>query len=274
MRFVVVPQWQGSGSSRAMRLADGAHAVHGDLPSRATVLVEVPVGAGDALGTRVPRLSSVLTIAEQVDRALREEDSPAVVVGGDCGVELAAVRHAATPSTAVVWFGARPALRDPLRTEEPAFAGSVLRALVDEAGDDLPDVLRGTRPGVDASRVVLAGVRSWDDDEDAWAEQRGVAAVSALDFSPEELVEAVEATGATEVYVHVDLDVLDPAVFRGLLDPQPFGLDVGVLVASIAALRGRWPLVGAGVCSFAPVDADAAGDDLGTILRVVGALSR
>jgi len=274
VRFVVVPQWQGSGSSRAMRLGDGAHAVHGDLPSRATTLVEVPVGAGDALGTRVPRLSSVLTIAQQVDRALREEDSPAVVVGGDCGVELAAVRHAATPTTAVVWFGARPALRDPLRTEEPAFAGLVLRALVDEAGDDLPDVLRGTRPGVDPSRLVLAGVRSWDDDEDAWAEQRGVAAVSALDFSPDELVEAVEATGATEVYVHVDLDVLDPAVFRGLLDPQPFGLEVGVLVASITALRARWPLVGAGVCSFAPADADAAADDLGTILRVVGALSR
>ena len=274
MRFVVVPQWQGSGSSRAMRLADGAHAVHGDLPARATTLVEVPVGAGDALGTRVPRLSSVLTIADQVDRALRAEDSPAVVVGGDCGVELAAVRRAATPTTALVWFGARPALRDPSSTTEPAFAGSVLRVLVDEADDDLPDVLRGPGPGVAASRVVLAGVRSWDDDEDAWAEQRDVAAVSALDFSPDELVEAVAATGATELYLHVDLDVLDPAVFRGLLDPQPFGLDVGVLVASIVALRERWPLAGAGVCAFAPADADAAGDDLGTILRVVGALSR
>jgi len=273
VRFVVVPQWQGSGSSRAMRLADGAHAVHGDLPSSATTLVEVPVGAGDALGTRVPRLSSVLTIADQVDRALRVDGSPAVVVGGDCGVELAAVRRALTPGTAVVWFSARPALRDPATTDDPAFAGSVLRALVDEP-DDVPEPLRSDRPGVPASRVVLAGVRSWDDDEDSWAEQRDVAAVSALDFSPDELVEAVEATGATDVYVHVDLDVLDPATFRGLLDPQPFGLEPGVLVSSITALRQRWPLVGAGVCAFAPADADAAGDDLGTILRVVGALSR
>ena len=34
--FVVVPQWQGSGSSRAMRLVDGAEAIRGDLPSAST----------------------------------------------------------------------------------------------------------------------------------------------------------------------------------------------------------------------------------------------
>ena len=43
--FVVVPEWQGSVSARAMSHADGAHAISGDLPSAATVLVDVPVEA-------------------------------------------------------------------------------------------------------------------------------------------------------------------------------------------------------------------------------------
>ena len=45
-RFLIVPQWQGSGSSRAMRLADGAAAIRGDLPAAATLDIEVPVEAG------------------------------------------------------------------------------------------------------------------------------------------------------------------------------------------------------------------------------------
>ncbi|RIJ25759.1 arginase family protein, partial [Clavibacter michiganensis subsp. insidiosus] len=53
--FVVVPQWQGSGSSRAMRLADGAEAIRGDLPASATHVVDVPVEAGESLGTGVLR---------------------------------------------------------------------------------------------------------------------------------------------------------------------------------------------------------------------------
>jgi arginase len=115
----VVPQWQGSPSSRAMRLADGAYAVLADLPPSATALVEVPVGAGDSLGTGVHRLSSVLAAAEAVADELRSDDSPALVVGGDCGVELAAVRHAVTPRTAVVWFDAHPDLHSPRSSSAP-----------------------------------------------------------------------------------------------------------------------------------------------------------
>ncbi|WP_369825265.1 arginase family protein [Frigoribacterium sp. MCBA15_019] len=275
MRFVVVPQWQGSPSSRAMRLAEGAYAILGDLPSTATTVVEVPVGAGDSLGTRVHRLSSVLTIAESVGRELRTDDSPAIVVGGDCGVEFAAVRHAVTPRTAVVWFDAHPDLHSPRSSESGAFSGMVLRALIGDATEDLPTLGPGPTPEpLDPARVVLAGARSYDDAEDRYIESRHVRTVSSLDFDPTEVVAAVEASGATEVYLHVDLDVLDPGVIEGLLDPQPFGLELSVLIETITALKERFTLVGAGLCSFAPVDAAAASDDMGAILRILGALSR
>jgi arginase len=258
-----------------MRLAEGAYAVLGDLPSTATTLVEVPVGAGDSLGTRVHRLSSVLTIAESVGRELRADDSPAIVVGGDCGVEFAAVRHAVTARTAVVWFDAHPDLHSPRSSESGAFSGMVLRALIGDATEDLPTIGPGPTPEpLDPARVVLAGARSYDDAEDRYIESRHVPTVSSLDFDPAEVVAAVEASGATEVYLHVDLDVLDPGVIEGLLDPQPFGLELGVLIETITALKERFSLVGAGLCSFAPVDAAAASDDMGPILRILGALSR
>jgi arginase len=275
MRFVVVPQWQGSPSSRAMRLAEGAYAVLGDLPAKSTTVVEVPVGAGDSLGTRVHRFSSVVAVAASLRRELEADASPALVVGGDCGVEYAAVQHALGPDTAVVWFDAHPDLHSPRTSESGAFSGMVLRALTGDGTDELGALEAG--PGarrLDPGRIVLAGSRTYDDAEDTWVESRRVRAVSSLDLTPDEVVEAVDATGATEVYVHVDLDVLDPGTLDGLLEPVPFGLDPAVLIATVTALKERFTLVGAGLCSFAPVDAAAAADDMGTILRVVGALAR
>jgi flavin reductase (DIM6/NTAB) family NADH-FMN oxidoreductase RutF len=60
--FVVVPQWQGSVSARAMRLLDGAEAIRGDLPVSATTLVDVPIEAGDSLDTGIHRFSSLLIV--------------------------------------------------------------------------------------------------------------------------------------------------------------------------------------------------------------------
>jgi arginase len=45
------------------------------------------------------------------------------------------------------------------------------------------------------------------------------------------------------------------------------------LVGSIRALRARLPLAGASLTEFSPSSPDAAVDDLGTILRIVGALA-
>jgi arginase len=71
----------------------------------------------------------------------------------------------------------------------------------------------------------------------------------------------------------VDLDVLDPAVITGVAAPVPFGLDVPTLTAAIAALRERLPLAGASLSGFAPAHPSAVVDDMGAVLRIVGALA-
>ena len=73
---------------------------------------------------------------------------------------------------------------------------------------------------VPAERVFLAGARSWDPGEEAFAAEAGIRAFAVDELAdPAALVDAVAATGATSVYLHVDLDVLDPAEFSGLARP-------------------------------------------------------
>lgn len=276
-RFLVVPQWQGSGSSRAMRLIDGAEAIAGDLPAAATTRVDVPLEAGECLDTGVHRYSAIVATRDRVRAALTElgaidPQAAIVTVGGDCGVELAPVQHALGrhPGAAVVWFDAHPDLNSVDSSPSGAFHGMVLRTLLGDGPDELT---AGAEP-LSASRVVLAATRSLDDAETRFVADAGIALVSPDELSdPQPLVRAVEATGADAVYLHIDLDVLDPAAIAGIGFPEPFGLSPEALCDAVRALRSRFTLAGASITEFAPESLAAAEHDLPVILRVLGALT-
>ena len=269
-RFLVVPQWQGSPSARAMHLVVGAEAIAGDLPRASTVRVDVPPSAGDALGTGIRRFSSLNRVAAALTDALATVDpgETALVVGGDCGVAVPAIAAAAARhgDLAVVWFDAHGDLNDAESSPSGAFAGMALRAVF----DDLAVPGSGAVP---ADRVVLVGARELDDAELEVISSRGVRHIAAPDADASVIADAVAATGATAVHVHVDLDVLDPAVISGVAMPVPFGLELDALAGAIKAVRARMPIASASIAGFAPASPAAAVDDLGTILRVVGALA-
>ena len=266
--FVVVPQWQGSGSSRAMRLVDGAEAIRGDLPSSSTRAIDIPLEAGDGQGTAVQRLSSIAVVRDRLAADLATIDGAVITIGGDCGVELAAIEHVAGDDVAVIWLDAHPDLNTPESSPSGAFTGMVLRTLLGEGPDQL---VPGTplRP----SRVILAGARSFDPGEDEYIAAHRVVTIGADEVSGQSLIDAVVASGAASVYVHIDLDVLDPEDIQGLGYPEPFGVRAGDLVTALKALVARFPLAGAGITEFAPASPRDAVEDMPTILRLVGALA-
>lgn len=276
-RYLVVPQWQGSPSSRAMQLIDGAQAIAGDLPRASTTVLDVPMEAGESLGTGIHRLSALQRVHGMVAEALAAHgsaapDEPVLTIGGDCGIALAPIAHAArrAPALAVVWIDAHPDLNSPETSPSGAFAGMVLRAVV---GDGVPAL---ALPGgtVVPGRVVIGGARSFDDPELTAVADFGITSLAVDRFAEADaLADAVAATGADAVYVHVDIDALDPAEIAGNAHPEPFGITVAELTVALARLRARVPLVGASLAGYSPTSAAAATDDLGAILRVIGALA-
>ena len=271
-RFIVVPQWQGSPSPRAMSLIDGAEMIAGDLPHSACHRVDVPVEAGESLGTGVLRASTLRRVASHTREELEAfPDDHLIVVGGDAGVAVPAIAHASERygDIAVVWFGARGGLHSPETSPTGAFASMALRAVLGDA----PEGLRVEAGRVDARCVILAGARDLDIAEEIYADDSGIRSIAAAEIVAA-IGEAVAATGASRVYVHVELDVLDPAHIEGVSSPQPFGVTSTDLVAAIAAVREALPLAGASLSGFAPRSADAGVADMGTILRVIGALAK
>jgi arginase len=258
-----------------MRLVDGAEMIRGDLPSSKTEVVDVPVEAGDAIETGIHRLSTILLVRERQSAVLRGVSDWALTIGGDCGVSLASAEHAARRhphDLAVVWFDARPRLHTAATSPSGGFGGMVLRAI---CGEGCSELLLDAASSVPLDRIVLAGARDMDDAEAEFIAEHGMPTLTANDLeTPDALLAALRAIGAQHVYLHVGLDVLDPAALNGLADLVPFGVQVDALTRSITAVRAEFTLAGATIAGFAPATITAGNDDMSSILRIIGALTR
>ncbi len=266
VRFLVVPQWQGSPAARSMLLVDGASAIAGDLPRARTTVLDVPIEAGESLGTGVRRLSALLRTRDLVRDAMTDDT---VVIGGDCSVTVAALDGlpGGTEDLAIVWCDAHGDLNTPESSTSGAFSGMALRAVLGEGEPQL-----ALSPAVPRDRVVTVGVRSLDEgevDEFSLLRSLEVADLDRVDA----LAETVAETGASRVWVHIDVDVLDPAELSGVSSAEPFGVRPSALSAAIRRLREDVPLAGASITGFAPRTPADAVDDLGALLRLVGAVA-
>ncbi|MGI5171038.1 arginase family protein [Spirillospora sp. CA-253888] len=254
MTVVKVPQWQGARTERAELLPRGADLIARTLPNAQVTPVVVPREAGE-LCNGVHGLEVLAAVAEDVRVALADAGTGlTLTAGGDCGVELEPVAAAAARcgrELAVVWFDAHGDLNTPDSSPSGAFHGMVLRTLL----GDGPSELVPPRP-LDPQQVVLAGTRALDPEEGEYIERVGLRHVAVADLlaGPDRLVESVAGTGATAVYVHIDLDVLDPSAFRSLNCPEEDGLSVAALRDAVQALTGRFTLAGLGITEYAPAD--------------------
>ncbi|MEO7349374.1 MAG: arginase family protein [Terrimesophilobacter sp.] len=271
LQFLVAAQWQGSGSTRALHLSDGANAIMGDLPATSTRVIDIPLGAGESLGSGVSRLSAIQTVRDRIADALTRLSGTVVTIGGDCGVELSPVSHAHSRhpgDLALIWIDAHPDANSPETSPSGAFHGMVTRSMMGEGFASL--ALDNPLP---STHIIFAGTRALDEGEAQWISDQGIRMLPPAELNAESLVTAIRATGASAVYLHVDLDVLDPAEFTSLDYPEPFGVSLATLVETIKAVVSEFNLAGAGICEFAPATPTAAADDLPSILRIIGALT-
>lgn len=216
-----------------------------------------------------------------------ESASAPIAVGGDCSSSLAglaaAVERHGAEKLAVLWFDAHADMQHPSTSPSGAAAGMTLRHAL---GDGVAD-LAFTTP-ISDSMLTLIGARTLDDEEAAEVESREIrvfppvpaASVdvpasprAALDSLSESVRALLSESGATHVYIHVDLDVLDPAEFSSVSAPVPFGLTIAQLTDAIRAAVQSVPVAAASIAGFQPRSPDSAGDDLPTLLRLLGALT-
>lgn len=183
-----------------------------DLVLRAKKVITADLPSGDTW----PRLATIYgLVAAAVGSAASDGTCP-VVVSGDCLTALGTVAglQRAGIDAGIVWFDAHGDVQTLETTASGYLGGLPLRLLVGYRPELIAARL-GLRP-VPEHRVTLVGARDLDPPEVAYLARTpiGRTEVSGLDAA---------ALPGGPLYVHVDLDVIDPADAPGLRYPAPGG---------------------------------------------------
>jgi arginase len=252
-----VPQWQGSGAPQAPRLMAGARRTAELVPADARVVVPVLDSDGE-ISAGVRALDVLLENLRMTQDALAGIDDVVVTAGGDCGVELAPVAAARArygDELTVVWIDAHPDVSTPETLPSGSFHGMVLRTLLGEGAAPLTP-----EEPLAPEQVILAGIRSFEPGQREYIEHARIRCY------PVEHIERALHDLSCPVYVHVDLDVLDPAEFTSTCYPEPDGVPSHRLIDLLAGVDD---IVGASLTEHAlPDDADVESDD--DVLRRLG----
>jgi arginase len=251
--IVEVPAMAGDGSHAAAAGPGVLSAALADVGSRPAVRrVSVPPFGADARAASIEvgrRLAAVV-------RDVAAEGKRPVVLAGSCHVALGVWAGVGAAGAGVVWIDAHADFNTPQSSASGFWPGMTLAALVGDHANDIWPALGGAP--VARRHVVLFGTRSLA----PLAEARrladgGMTLVAWRGGRPEDDVErAVEQLrGRVErVYVHVDLDALDPAIGPGVVDtPVPGGLSATQLDALLKRVCRRFTVVAATIATYTPV---------------------
>ena len=249
---LLLPEWQGSGRDPAV--AAGARAIAALFDVGEFVEVGAPDVEALTVDAGVLGLASIAERTKQTLAVLAERQPARVfTVGGNCGVELGPVSYLNARyrgNLAVVWLDAHADLNTPESSPSGCFHGMVLRTLLGAGPAALVDAL--PRP-LDPPQIVLAGARDLDRDEATFISNAAISLLNPADvLVPDRVAGRIRAGAFTRVYLHVDVDVLDPVEFPDALVPSPDGLSLANLTWLLRDLASRFDVVGFSVVEFRP----------------------
>lgn len=204
----------------------------------------------------------VRRVADAVAEAV-ERDAFPLVVSGNCMSSIGVVAGIGR-DVGVVWLDAHADFNTPESSLSGFQDGMGLSILTGTGWRALRETIPGYRPVAEAN-VVLVGVRDVDRLEQERLDRSAVVVVApraSAELALDGLGERVEG-----VYLHIDLDVLDPSEGRANEYAASGGLAAAEVERIVTAVAERAPLRGAAVTAC-----DPAADSEGTIPGIATAL--
>jgi arginase len=236
--------------------------------SFAPVLPEVDPPAEVATAFELDRL-----VAEQVREAVAEGEFP-LVLSGNCNTAVGTISGLDASDLGVVWFDAHADFNTPETTTTGFTDGMGLAVVVGHCWKEMARDVPGFS-AVAERDVVLAGVRAVEPAEEerlaaseisvVGADRMGLEGLQALDAALDGLKSRIG-----RVYVHLDLDVLDPEKAGKANEFAPAGgLSAEDLETALGVVRERFAVAAVGIASY-----DLAFDADGRVLAVALACAR
>jgi arginase len=242
-------------------------------------LIEVPSPFPTEIGTS---FALHRALADAVRGAVAAERFP-LILAGNCGSALGTVSglRSATPHDSspvgVIWLDAHADFHTPDTTTSGFLDGTALATLTGQCWHALTSAIPGFLPVSDA-HVVLVGARDIDPAEELRLAQSHVIRVEAARLRAEgagnagslhDALAELTRRNVARVYLHIDLDVHDPADAQANQYAAPGGLAPSTVRDLVTAVAGRFEIVAAALTAYDPTcDERMLGVGLDLIRRI------
>jgi arginase len=236
------PQWQGSGLTDEVRV--GAQTLSEWFDT--VRMVAAPL-SDKSLRTKkgIMGYDSLVEQWQSVRQLLDQEQPDRILaILGDCGAEVAPVAYLNQRydgNLLVLWLDAHADLNTPESSPSSHFHGMPVRLLIDGAFDKTDFVLETC---LNPEQVLLAGLRETDPSEADFIREENMLVVSVEEITTGRLMQELTRLTPENLYIHLDLDVLEPTVFTALKCPSPDGITPNVVADLIQQLITTFTVVG------------------------------
>jgi arginase len=185
--------------------------------------------------------ASVSDVNSRLTKAVKLHDRPVLVLAGNCNSCLGTL--AALEDPGIIWLDAHGDFNTPETTISGALEGM---SLAIATGHCHPELM--ARP-VREENVVLAATRSIDPLEEVRLRASAIRRIP-LDELPQAVDEI--AARVNTIYLHLDLDVLDPSVSPGVNFSEPGGISPDQLFDAVKYVIATGKLDAAAITNFNP----------------------
>jgi arginase len=218
-----MPQWQG-GDRPDYRLGGRVLAAIASEPQGPVETIPIPrpvESARTVEGGIVSRAALLDQLQAARSAILRHKPEAIVTLGGDCLVDLAPVAYLSErygDDLAVLWIDAHP---DVMGSAQFQNAHAHVLAILMGEGD--PDFVAAVTRPLDPRRILYIGLTETTPFETSFIEKHQLARIGPeeLATSSEPVLAWLRATGAKQVAIHFDVDVLNPAHYDFLIFRNP-----------------------------------------------------
>lgn len=229
--------------------------------------------------TAAPRLHRL--ISERVAAAAEAGRLP-VVLSGNCNTAAVGTLSGISSAGAagVVWFDAHGDLNTPDTSPSGFFDGMAISVAMGRAWRPLTASVPGFKP-LDDRNLIHVGARDFDPAELAAIESSSMTRVQVEDLRRSGAGGAIGAIGPAlqeiaerveQIYLHIDLDVLDPSELTANCFAVPGGLKVEEMEDVVRTTARRLRIAGVGITAYDP-DQDPDGRAIGFAQRLLAAVT-
>ncbi|MFX1517480.1 MAG: arginase family protein [Promethearchaeota archaeon] len=196
------------------------------------------------------------SLGRVVKEALSENFFP-LILGGNCNTCLGTLAGFNEPKPGIIWFDAHGDFNTPETTPSGFFDGMGLAIATGQCFQDLIKTIENMRP-IQESWTLHIGVRDLDPEEQALLESTEVLVVDNNTLKEKGIHDALLPkitdlrSKTQEIYLHIDIDIIDPSEAPGVDFPNSEGLLLDEIEEALNLIGENFQIKAAALTAYNP----------------------